>query len=140
MRAISSYRHAKERIVNSPQEIYMLNHINHKMPIYKDCTLFELLAVSISYLIVFGSLLSLCSWILFGYASIGCAITLFSMVHASRFLLGRLQKVKYGKPYGYYKHLFLKKIANIQGVHMFYTSPWIVRKGRWSVRRTAHET
>ncbi len=118
----------------------MLNHVNHKMPIYKDCTLFELLAVSISYLVVLGSALSILTWILLGYASMGCAITLFSMVHASRFLLGRLQKVKYGKPYGYYKHLFLKKIAHIQFTKIFYTSPHVLREGRWSVIRRHDET
>lgn len=117
----------------------MLNHVNHKMAIYKDCTLFELLVVSITWLVGVGFFLSLVTFLLFGYASIGCAITLLSMVHASRFLLGRLQKVKYGKPYGYYKHLFLKKIARISLVQMFWKSPWILREGRWSVRRMHHD-
>jgi len=117
----------------------MLNHINHKMPIYKDCTLFELLMVTISYLLAVGSFLSLFTWLLLGYASIGCAITLLSMVHVSRFLLGRLQKIKYGKPYGYYQHLFLKKMAGIPVISAFWQSPWVLREGRWSVRRWHHE-
>jgi conjugative transfer region protein (TIGR03750 family) len=116
----------------------MLNHVNHKMPIYKDCTLFEVLAVSIVWVITAGTLLSLMTWVLFGFAFIGCAITLLSMMHTLRFLLGRLQKVKYGKPYGYYQHLFLKKIAGMGWVRLFWQSPWVVRESRWSVRRIHH--
>jgi conjugative transfer region protein (TIGR03750 family) len=118
----------------------MLNHINHKMPIYKDCTLFEVLVVSIAWLVMAGILFSLLTWVLFGFAFIGCAITLLSMVHTLRFLLGRLQKVKYRKPYGYYQHLFLKKIAQLHWVGLFWQSPWILREGYWSVRRVDHET
>lgn len=109
----------------------MLNHINHKMPIYKDCTLFELLVASISWLVVLGTILSLVTKVLFGFAVIGMAMTLFSLVHGTRFLLSRLQQIKYGKPYGYYQHLFLKKLAAIG----FMQSPWVVREGKWSVRR-----
>lgn len=113
----------------------ILTHINHKMPIYKDCTLFELLVVSSSILVIGGFSCSLLTWILFGYASIGSAVILFSFVHLSRFFLGRLQKLKYGKPYGYYHHLFLKQIANWPVTQFFWHSPWVTREGRWSVSR-----
>lgn len=116
----------------------ILTHINHKMPIYKDCTLFELLAVSTSVLLIGGVSLSLLTWLLFGYASIGGALALFSFVHISRFFLGRLQKLKYGKPYGYYSHLFLKKCAAWPLVQSFWRAPWATREGRWSVRRGNH--
>lgn len=113
----------------------MLNHVNHKMPIYKDCTLFELMTVSIAWLVVAGLFLSLLTKLVFGYAMIGVALTLLSMVHAIRLLLSRLQKVKYGKPYGYYQHLFLKKLAEISWMGEFWQSPWVLRVGKWSVRR-----
>lgn len=113
----------------------ILNHINHKMPIYKDCTLFELLVASVAWLVIAGSLLSLLTWLFFGYALIGLTLSIFSLVHAVRFLLGRLQKIKYGKPYGYYQQLFLKKLHEIGVV----ASPRIVRLGKWSVRRGFHE-
>lgn len=117
----------------------ILNHVNHKMPIYKDCTLFEMLMVSISVLVINGMSLSLLTWVLFGYASIGCGLTLLSMVHVSRFFLGRLQRLKYGKPYGYYPHLFLKQIAGLAVIGIFWQSPWVMREGRWSVRRRMHD-
>lgn len=114
----------------------ILTHINHKMPIYKDCTLFELLMVSGSVLILGGSSLSLLTGLLFGYASIGSAISLLSFVPISRFFLGRLQKLKTGKPYGYYFHLFLKHIALGSPTRHFWQTPYLIREGRWSVRRT----
>ncbi len=114
----------------------ILTHINHKMPIYKDCTLFELLIVSLSVLIIGGSGLSLLTRLLFGYASIGIAIILLSFVHISRFFLGRLQKLKTGKPYGYYFHLFLKHIALGSLTQHLWQTPYVLREGRWSVRRT----
>jgi conjugative transfer region protein (TIGR03750 family) len=112
----------------------ILTHINHKMPIYKDCTLFELLAVSISVLGVGGCSLSLLTRLLFGYGSIGMALILLSFVHISRFFLARLQKLKFGKPHGYYLHLFLKHLASCSFIHYFWQSPWLMREGRWSVR------
>jgi len=112
----------------------MLNHINHKMPIYKDCTLFELIIVSGGYLVGCGAILSLLTWIFIGYASIGCALTMISMVHMTRFLLGRLQRLKHGKPYGYYQQLFLRKLSD-SALSIFWQSPQITREDRWSVRR-----
>jgi conjugative transfer region protein (TIGR03750 family) len=109
------------------------------MAIYKDCTLFELLAVSIGWLVGASSVLSLLTYLLFGYTLIGTSMAVLSMVHVSRFLLGRLQKVKYGKPYGYYQHLFLKKVARIGLVQIFWQPPQILREGKWSVRRRTHE-
>ena len=112
----------------------ILTHINHKMPIYKDCTLFELLAVSITVLLIGGLSFSIITRLLFGYGSIGVALILLSFVHISRFFLGRLQKLKYGKPYGYYFHLFLKHLAQWSWTQTFWQSPWLIREGRWSVR------
>lgn len=116
----------------------ILTHINHKMPIYKDCTLFEMLTVSIAVLVIGGLFFSLLTRLLLGYASIGSAITLLSFVHISRFFLGRLQKLKHGKPYGYYFHLFLKHLARSSLIQSFWESPWLIREGRWSVRRKTH--
>ena len=117
----------------------MLNYINHTMPIYKDCTFFEMLMVCMAYLIVVGNCLALLTWIVLGHAIIGYIIALACMLHTVRFLLGRLQKLKYGKPYGYYRHLFLKKIVGITWMQMMWKSPWVLREGRWSVRRLPHE-
>lgn len=114
----------------------VFQHIHHPMPIYKDCTLFELVVVSIAILLVSSSTLSLLTWILFSYAAIGVALSLLTMVHTTRFLLGRLQRLKYGKPYGYYQHLFLSKCTQNNWANLFWKSPWVIRQGRWSVRRT----
>src|SRR5579872_3590056 len=89
----------------------MLNHINHKMPIYKDCTIGEVMAVAISSLIVLTLGLSLCTKILFGYVWPGYLIASALFFFVTKFMLSRLQKLKYGKPYGYYQHLLIKKLS-----------------------------
>lgn len=114
----------------------ILHHINHKMPIYKDCTLVELMLVSSGYVLIGGTIFSFLSWLIFGYASIGFALTLLTMVHVSRLLLGRLQKLKYGKPYGYYQQFFLKQLSQMQGSDLFWRSPFLVAETRWSIRRS----
>ncbi len=113
----------------------LLNLINHKMPIYKDCTLIELLIVSGSYLVLGGIILSLLSRLLTGYASIGFAVVLITLVHVTRFLLGKLQRLKYGKPYGYYQQLFLKQLIQAPWLSSLWKTRLITRTGRWSIRR-----
>jgi hypothetical protein len=73
--------------------------------------------------------------ILFNFAWIGLAISIVSLVHTTRFLLGRLQKIKYGKPYGYYRHLLIKKLQKNNFIAAFLNIPYIQREGKWSVRR-----
>jgi conjugative transfer region protein (TIGR03750 family) len=105
----------------------VLNHINHKMPIYKDCTLGEMMVVGIFAFLIMSLVLSFLTFLFFGFAWIGFAISILSLVHVTRFLLGRLQKIKYGKPYGYYKQLILKKQS-------FIPLPYVQREGKWSVK------
>ncbi len=113
----------------------ILNHVNHKMPIYKDCTLGEMLFVGSCTLVTNGLSLSLLSKLLFGYAWIGTALAIVSLIHVTRFLLSRLQKVKYGKPYGYYQQLIFKKLQNNFLFQRFFKVQYVQRQGKWSVRR-----
>lgn len=113
----------------------ILNHVNHKMPIYKDCTLGEMLFVGICTFLALSIILSLITKLIFGFAWIGFAIAILALVHATRLLLGRLQKVKYGKPYGYYRQLLLKKLQRNVFFQSFLKLPYIQRQGKWSVRR-----
>lgn len=109
----------------------ILHEINYKMPIYRDCTLGEILSIGtvvfLAEIIVFACLTKL----LFGYAAIGVAITFISFFHITKFSLNQLQKVKYGKPYGYYKHLLVKKLIELG----FLSDRYLARKCKWSVRR-----
>lgn len=113
----------------------IFHHIHHKMPIYKDCTLMELLLVGCSYLVLGGLLLSLLTKLLLGYGCIGMAFILLSLVHATRFFLGTLQRIKYGKPYGYYQQVMLKKLSTTSPITYFWQARWVMRQGRWSIRR-----
>ncbi len=113
----------------------LLNHINQKMPIYKDCTLGEMLAVGGITLIMLSLILSLITKLLFNFAWIGIAIAILALVHVTRFILGRLQKLKYGKPDGYYQQLLLKKLSHQSIFSLLIKSPYLTRQGKWSVRR-----
>lgn len=115
----------------------LLNQINHKMPIYKDCTLGEMMTVGTAVFITNSLLLSLITKLLFGFAWIGFAFTILSLVAITKLLLGRLQKIKYGKPYGFYQQLFFKKIQQIHFMQRLFKLPFVERQGKWSVRRTS---
>ena len=98
------------------------------MPIYKDCTLGEMMVVGTFAFLIMSLVLSFLTFLFIGFAWIGFAISILSLVHVTRFLLGRLQKIKYGKPYGYYKQLILKK-------QNFIKLPYVQRHGKWSVKK-----
>lgn len=110
----------------------ILHEINYKMPIYRDCTLVEILLVGTTVFSIEIILLSLLTKLLFGYACIGVAITFISFFHLTKFSLGKLQHIKYGRPHGYYKHLAIKKIMSYGLMRHHY----LTRIGKWSVRRT----
>lgn len=109
----------------------ILHEINQKMPIYRDCTLGEILFVGSSVFIVESILLALIARLVFGYGSIGLILTLVSFFYITKFLLHKLQKLKYGKPFGYYKQLTVKKLSEMG----LMKSPYLIRIGKWSVRR-----
>lgn len=111
----------------------ILQEINHKMPIYKDCTLGEILLVGglvfITEIVLFSGIFKL----LIGFASVGVALTFMTFFHVTKLILGKLQKIKYGKPYAFYKHLLVKKLSMV-GIGM---GKYVTRTGRWSTRRIA---
>lgn len=113
----------------------ILNMINHKMPIYKDCTLGEMLFVGGLTFLTLSITLSLLTKLLFDFAWIGFALSILLLVHTSRFLLGRLQKVKYGKPHGYYQQLLLKNLQKSFLLQSLLKHSYVQRCGKWSVRR-----
>lgn len=116
----------------------IFHHIHHKMPIYKDCTFFEVAVIGTGVFVVLMSTLPLATLLLFGYALIGVFLAVFSMTWITRLLLSQLQKLKYGKPYGYYQHLFLKRIADTQIGNTVFKPPFLTRQAKWSVRRMHH--
>lgn len=109
----------------------MLNHINHKMPIYKDCTLAEVLLIAFSSLVFLIITLSLLSKIFIGYVWPGYLLSSVLFIFVTKFGLSKLQKLKYGKPYGYYQQLIIKHLSESG----FIQSKYLTRIGRWSVRR-----
>lgn len=113
----------------------MLNHINHKMPVYKECTLIEVMVTAISsfLILVFG--LSIVSKVLLGYFWPGYLLASVFFIFVTKYLLSKLQKLKYGKPHGYYQHFILNKLAKYGLIR----SKYLTRIGKWSVRRIINE-
>lgn len=109
----------------------MLNHINHKMAIYKDCTLGEVVTVAITALITLTVFFSFCTKILLGYVWPGYLIASALFFFVTKYLLSQLQRLKLGKPYGYYQQWIIKKLSEKGLIH----SQYLTRLGRWSVRR-----
>ena len=109
----------------------MLNLINHKMPIYRGCTIGEVMAVATTSFITLTVGLSIFFKLIFGYVWPGYLLASGLFVFVTKFLLSKLQKLKYGKPYGYYQHFIIKKLIALGIIRGIY----LTRKGKWSVRR-----
>jgi conjugative transfer region protein (TIGR03750 family) len=114
----------------------LLNNINQKMPIYKDCTLGEVMMTAITSLLVLVLFFSLLSRVIFGYFWPGYLLASGLFFFVTKLLLSILQKLKYGKPYGYYQHLTIKKLSEFGLIK----NKFLIRHGRWSVRRFKHES
>ena len=110
----------------------ILMHVNTKMPIYRDCTLIEILCTGGGVFITLIILLPFLAYVLFGYSWIGLILLFLIFLPLTKILLSQLQRLKYGKPHGYYRHLFLKKCF-LWG--LIKNSPFLERQGKWSVRR-----
>ena len=112
----------------------ILPEINHKMPIYRDCTLLEVMAVSFACIVALMLLLVLITIFLFGYGWIGAVLALVLWVPVSKGFLAKLQKLKFGKPYGYYQYVLLKALSS-SFIAFYIPIPFVRRLGKWSVRR-----
>lgn len=101
------------------------------MSIYKDCTIGEVMTVAMTSLILLTVSLSLITKLLFGYVWPGYLLASALFFFVTKLMLSKLQKLKYGKPYGYYQHLIIKKLSEMGLIRNRYLN----RLGRWSVRR-----
>lgn len=117
----------------------LLTDIHHTMPVYRDCTLVEVIVVSLLALSALMLVLVIFTNLIWGYGWIGCIVALLLWVHVSRFLLSRLQKLKVGKPYGYYQHVFIKKMSN-SAFRSVLPISYVQRLGKWSVQRRNQES
>lgn len=112
----------------------ILPEINNKMPIYRDCTLLEVMVVSFACIVTLMILLVPTTILLFGYGWIGAVLALVLWVPVSKGFLAKLQKLKFGKPYGYYQHVLLKVLSHSL-IAAYIPIPFVQRLGKWSVRR-----
>lgn len=109
----------------------LLHDINHKMPIYRDATLAEVLCIGSFVFMTEALLFSAITKVVFGYAVIGVALTMISFFHVTLWCLKKLQRIKYGKPFAFYKHLLMRQLCKLG----FYKNTYITRESKWSVWR-----
>jgi conjugative transfer region protein (TIGR03750 family) len=109
----------------------MLNNINHKMAIYKGCTLVELMVTAISTYCMLTLIFSLLTKCLLGIIWPGYLLASLLFFFVTKLLLSKLEKLKYGKPYGFYQHLVIKKLSEMNIINNRY----VIRVGRWSIKR-----
>ena len=107
----------------------VLNEINHKMPIYRDCTLGEIILVGAMSLFIPLIILTVLCKLIFGFGFIGTSIAFISFYPLTKIMLTRLQKIKYGKPYAYFKHRLIKQLIE----YGFYKKLFITKHQKWSV-------
>jgi conjugative transfer region protein (TIGR03750 family) len=113
----------------------MLNNINYKMAIYKDCTLVEVLSVAVTNLALLIIILSSISKLLIGYLWPGYILASALFFIVNKFALSKLQKMKVGKPHGFYRHLIIRKLVDLGMIQ----SQYVTRIGTWSTRRKIDE-
>lgn len=109
----------------------ILNHINYRMPIYKDCTLVELLITGASIFTLEIVLFSTLTKLIFHFAVIGVAITFVSFFHLTKLALHFLQKLKHDKPHGYYLHVWFSYAMRLGWIK----SHFLTRIGKFSIHQ-----
>ena len=109
----------------------LLDAIYAPLPIYKHCTLQEIIILGSGVLGISLLLFPIATFIICGSAWLGLVIALPLSFVLTRLAIGYLAHLKYGKPHGYYQQYLRGQLSRL-GV---YRSPYITRVGRWSVGR-----
>jgi conjugative transfer region protein (TIGR03750 family) len=107
----------------------LVNHINTPMPIFKGCTLMEIMvlgAISVISSIVILSMITLICW---GTLLLGMVLGLFASFGVIHLAIARFARLKANKPAGFYRQWFLLYLAR----HHLCPNPRIDRQGRWEV-------
>ncbi len=99
------------------------------MPIYRDCTLHELMVLFVLCLMVCVALGMLLLGLVAGQvllgACIGVPVSFLGIPVAAK----RLQQAKVGKPLGYYT----QRLALWLEAKQLYSTPFLIRQGIWSI-------
>ena len=72
----------------------MLNNINYKMAIYKDCTIGEVVTVAITSLIILTIGFSICTKVLFGYVWPGYLIASLLFFFVTKIFLSKMTETQ----------------------------------------------
>jgi len=113
------------------QSLPLLDAIQAPLPIYRHCTLQEILFLGCCVLGISLLLFPIMTLLLFASAWLGFAIALPLSFVLTRFAIGKLGRLKQGKPRGFCQQRARKRLAALG----LYRSPCVERVGRWSIGR-----
>ena len=113
--------------MNTPLPLW--EAIQQPLPIYKQCTLQEILVLGSGILLINSLFLPLMTGLCCHSCIIGLALAFPFSFGFTRLAIGRLAKLKQGKPRGFYQHVLRDRLLRTG----LYRSPYIIRVGRWSV-------
>lgn len=109
-----------------------LNRLNYKMPIYRGCTFEEVLALGGFYFLITTPIAMIVLKVMLGITVPAIIIGLVLAILFTQLSTKFVEKFKDGKPYGYLSqslHIWLAKTG-------LKSSVYLMRQGKWSVRRT----
>ena len=110
------------------------DRLNHKVSLYRDCTLQEILVLTLISLGISNITLGSLSFVMWKSILIGIALSFPMSFLLSILFICSLQKLKIGKPYGYYQQLVRLRLCDSR----IFASPYVRRSGVWRIGRSKH--
>ena len=109
----------------------LVEHLNHRMPIYQECSLYEIMTMGLVILGLSLLLFPLATECLVGNAATGLVTAFLGTLVMTRLAISQLSSLKAGKPQGYYSQWIRLWLDQ----HYLYTAPYVRRIGYWTTGR-----
>jgi len=114
--------------INQHEEYSLWEAIQQPLPIYKQCTLQEIIILGSGILLISSLVFPLMTWLCCWSGMIGLALAFPLSFGFTRLAIGRLATLKQGKPHGFYQQTLRNRLARVG----LYRLPYVTRVGRWS--------
>ena len=110
------------------------DRLNHKVSLYRDDTLPDILERLQFSLLISKITIGSLSLVMYKSILIGIALSFPMSFLLSQLFICSLQKLKIGKPYGYYQQLVRLRLCDSRVL----SSPYVRRTGAWRIGRSKH--
>ena len=109
----------------------LFDAIQYPMPIYKQCTLKEIIVVGCMVSLLTLILMPIVTGILLHALWLGFSLALPSSFGFTRWFVCQLERLKQDKPEGY----AIQRLYRLLSQYGLYQSPYVTRVGRWCIGR-----